>query len=171
MACTLDATIGGASANTYADSATADSYHEAHVSGATWSAATATQKCQALQTATRLLDANIDWLGSVASSTQRLLWPRSGVLGANGLSIAETALPRELVDATCEFARVLLAGDRAADLAVDVQGVESMQVGSIGFTFRAGAKSKPIPDAVFYMVAHLGRVKTRGAGSVPLLRS
>lgn len=171
MACTLVPTVGAADANTYATIAQADAYHEAHLYGSEWTDTAETKKCQALQMATRLLDRMFDWHGSVVTDAQALLWPRYDVYGANGLVVDSDALPPELVTATAELARQLLASDRTADSAVEAQGITSMTVGPLKFDFQ-GAQGRPVPDAVFYLVSHLGTLKQRnGGGSVKLGRA
>lgn len=169
MACTIDATVGGAAANSYSTTAEANAYHDTHLYASVWTGVDET-KCKALQMATRLLDAMFDWYGEAADDDQRLSWPRIGVEGRVGI-IESTVLPDELKEATAELARQLLASNTTADSAVEVQGLTALKVGPIELSF-GSATGRAIPDAVFYMVSHLGSLKQRGGGgSVPLERA
>lgn len=171
MPCTIDATVGGVSANAYADIAFADAYHEAHLYNTTWTAATADEKCRALQMATRMLDAQVAWFGWIATTTQALLWPRSGVIGRTGYAWQPTVLPTELKQAAAELARVLLAGGRTPDVPASSDGISRLVAGPVEIEFD-GTRTDPreISDAVFYLIQHLGVLRTRGAGSIALTR-
>lgn len=167
----LDSTVGGAAANSYCSLADADTYHGQHLYASVWTAASDAQQTIALQMATRGLDTMIAWFGGVVSESQALLWPRYDVEGRNGLLIPSDEIPTEVKSATAEYARQLLASNVTADSAVEVNGVTSLTVGPIALTF-ANVVGKPIPDAVFFLVSHLGTLRRRGgAGSVPLGRS
>jgi hypothetical protein len=81
MAVTIDATAGGASANSYLTLAAANDYVDAMVEGsdvAAWSSATTDQKNRALTYAAQRLDRE-RFLGARATDTQALQWPRTGV--------------------------------------------------------------------------------------------
>ncbi len=81
MAITLDATVGGASANTYLTLSDAQDIIDGLVEDddvAAWASATTDQKNRALYTATQRLDRE-RYLGARATDTQALQWPRTGV--------------------------------------------------------------------------------------------
>jgi hypothetical protein len=81
MAITIDATVGGANANSYLTLADAEAIIEGLVQDAdvtAWSSATTDQKNRALFTATQRLDRE-RYLGARATDTQALQWPRTGV--------------------------------------------------------------------------------------------
>ena len=81
MAVTIDATAGGASANSYITLAEADAYVEAMI-GSTdvvkWSDLNDDLRNRALTAATQRLDRE-RFLGAKATDTQALQWPREGV--------------------------------------------------------------------------------------------
>ena len=79
MAVTLDTTIGGASSNAYCTLAEAETYMEARLHKADWTAAADATKNSAIVWATRLLDEGLEWDGTVYSEEQALRWPRTGV--------------------------------------------------------------------------------------------
>lgn len=81
MAITIDATAGGASANSYITLSDANGIVEGLVQDddvTAWASATDDQKNRALYTATQRLDRE-RFLGARATDTQALQWPRTGV--------------------------------------------------------------------------------------------
>ena len=81
MAITLDATIGGANANTYISLSDANSFIEGLVLNddtVAWDNSSTDNKNRALFTAAQRIDRE-KFLGSRVSDTQALEWPRSGV--------------------------------------------------------------------------------------------
>ncbi|MGZ4965288.1 MAG: DnaT-like ssDNA-binding protein [Limisphaerales bacterium] len=121
---------GLANANSYAVAADGDDYHAAHLYASAWTGATAGNKDIALVMATRLIDAQCEFLGFHKSNVQALQWPRvqvpdreaSGVFWAPGLVIglgpaaplylSSDVVPPCVIAATCELARELLITDR-----------------------------------------------------------
>lgn len=162
MACAIDDTVGGASANSYASIADTTAYYESHLYGDAWTDASADEQCRALVMATRMLDTWFDWQGDVASSTQALLWPRDGVYGPSGYEEATDEIPALIREAVMELARSLLLSDRTADSETETQGIEALKAGSVALQFRAGTVAKPIPDAVLVKASHYGTQRGRG---------
>ena len=81
MAVTIDATAGGASANSYLTLSDAQAIVDGMVEDAdvtAWASATTDQKNRALYTAAQRLDRE-RFLGARATDTQALQWPRTGV--------------------------------------------------------------------------------------------
>ena len=81
MAVAIDATVGGANANSYLTLADAQAIIDGFVEDAdvtAWASATTDQKNRALFTATQRLDRE-RYLGARATDTQALQWPRTGV--------------------------------------------------------------------------------------------
>ena len=81
MAITIDATVGGASANSYLTLAAAQDLIDGMVENddvTAWASATTDQKNRALYTATQRIDRE-RFLGARATDTQALQWPRTGV--------------------------------------------------------------------------------------------
>lgn len=176
MACTIDATVGGAASNSYVTVAEADAYHEAHVSGATWAAASADAKCRALVSATRQIDAYVEWTveSVVASDAQALAWPRVGMVDPRTQDVVSSGvLPTRLKEATCEQARALLAGDRSAELSQDVEGVRRLVAGAVELEFQEGGiRGRPVlvPSAWALLEPWGMQRSVTGLRSVPLLR-
>ena len=81
MSVTLDATVGGANANTYVTLADADTFVNNLVLSddvEAWGSTPTLQKNRALFTATQRIDRE-KFLGARVADTQALEWPRSGV--------------------------------------------------------------------------------------------
>ena len=81
MAVTIDATAGGASANSYMTLTQADTYVEAMISSAdvtAWSTGDDDLRNRALTAAAQRLDRE-RFIGAKATDTQALQWPRTGV--------------------------------------------------------------------------------------------
>lgn len=160
---TLIATAGAADANVYVTLADANAFHEGSLYGGTFRTAIDEEKRRALITATRLLDEHVTWNGDAASTTQRLAWPRTGLIDAHGGTLDSTTVPLRVQHATAELARQLLAADRTADSEIAAKGLTSLTVGSVSMAFTGfGGATKPIPDAVAALVALWGTVQTPG---------
>ena len=168
---TIDATVGGANANSYETVIEANAYFDARIPlNPPW---VASGEEAYLITATRLLDnmaqpfktffpaqggspayyrVRRQWTGAPATPTQRLAWPRVGMFDANGNAIPSNVIPQDLKDAESEFAGQLLAGDRSLDNDVIVQGVTSVKAGSVAITFKNEIIPQVVPDAVLNLM-------------------
>lgn len=157
MAITLDATVGGASSNTYATVAEGNTYHEAHVYTDTWDEASTADKNKALAMATRLLDDNVEWNGAKATKEQALRWPRHGIRDEDGYYVDSDVIPQFLKDATAEYARLLLAKDYTAE--PDTRGYSEMHLAGMGFTIDKTDRDqmRVVPESVQRMIRHYGR--------------
>ncbi len=81
MAVTIDATAGGANANSYMTLAQADAYVEAMINStdvSKWSTGNEDSRNRALAAAAQRLDRE-RFIGARATNTQALQWPRTGV--------------------------------------------------------------------------------------------
>lgn len=103
---TLVATAGASNANSYLSVAGADSIADGMVGTLTWSSATEANKIKALITATNGLE-TLSWIGSRASSTQALAWPRTDA-SCGDKTPADDEIPREIELATFDLANALL---------------------------------------------------------------
>lgn len=123
---TLDATVGGPAANSFATVAECDTYCDNQLNALEWENADDDTKARALMRATLVL--NDLWSGQVgfalpwesfvgfpATSTQRLAWPRLYASNPDAPSVqtlgdlallyfAENVIPQRVKDATCELA-------------------------------------------------------------------
>ena len=165
---TIDATVGGSAANSYCSYAEANTFFDGRIPIVPpWIASGGEAY---LITATRLLDnlsqpfktffpalggspayyrVRRQWTGLPATATQKLAWPRIGMVDANGNSIPSNVIPQDLKDAESEFAGQLLGGDRSLDNSVIVQGLTSVKAGSVALAFKQEFMPQVVPDAVF----------------------
>jgi len=151
MALTLIATSGASNANSYATQAEADAFFEAHLYASDWTASTS--KDAALVMATRTLDAMVDWSGYIASDTQALQWPRSGMYYRDGLySIPVNVIPTDLKNAVAEFARALIVEDRTAENDIEANKLRSLKAGPVELSFDPGVSARVIPDSVLALL-------------------
>lgn len=104
----LDATIGGASADTYATLAEFQTY--AFNMGWTVTGAAPNIAEAALRRARLYLDASYSWVGVKATQSQALQWPRSTSILVDGYSVATDTIPQAIKDAQCELAYLIQAG-------------------------------------------------------------
>ncbi len=156
MAIELIATAGANDANAYIDVEGANAYHDGHLYASTWNDATLTQKTQGLVWATRLIDAQYEFVGTIASDTQALRWPRAAAYDRDGRLLANDTIPAPIEQATAELARHLITADRTAPESTDL-AVKRVKAGSIEVDFLNGSTkaADTIPDAVFDLIRHL----------------
>ncbi len=176
MPLVLNATPGDDDANGYITLAEGDSFAEAHLNGDIWSDEGDDIQTQAVVQATSLLDQYFEWIGSTASSTQSLLWPRDGAVGKNGYQLASDEIPEAIKKATWEYARQLISAlnaekDLTLDSEQETQGVKRVKAGSVDIEFTGLAVAKVVPDAVIMLVGPLGTLKGKSSGPVRLGRA
>lgn len=160
MALTLVATPRAADANTYATLDEADTYHEGHLYATSWTGATDDTKKAALVMATRLLDYHMAWDGWKKDlETQRLAWPRQGLVTPEGENVDDSTIPEFLKEATAEFARWLIDSDRTAE--GGYEGIKYLQVDVIKLVPGGPFARKLIPPVVMEMIRDYGRKKRR----------
>jgi len=171
---TLVATVGGATANAYCTVAEGNTYHDAHLYASDWTDADTDTKTIALIMATRLLDAQFAWTGSVTDTVtpQALRWPRIGMYNRDDTVFDSDVLPQALKDATAEYARTLIAENLTADSDVAKQGLSAFTAGSISLTFKGSVAARPIPDAVFALLVPSwgGQAGRASSGAVTMER-
>lgn len=148
----IDATIGGASSDSYTSVADADSYHDARLGNDEWYDASTSNKERALKMATRELDKE-NWKGEIVDTTtpQALRSPRSEVKDLDDQTISSTIIPVFLKNATAELAWELIKSDRTVDS--DTAGIKEVVAGSVEVVFDKYDRTSVIPFAVINMVS------------------
>jgi len=115
----LDATVGGANAESYVTVAEADTYHSAR-GNTTWTGTDAAKEA-ALRRATSYIDGTYRgrWKGTRADADQALAWPRTSVLDEDGFAVSTTIIPTAVKRATYEAAlrELVDPGSLSPDLA------------------------------------------------------
>jgi hypothetical protein len=173
---------GRSDANSYADAADGDAYHEGHLYASAWTAATTANKQAALVMATRLIDGLFRFNGFKRTTTQALQWPRrvcrdpdadGGVMPSllliRGPFLDETKVPAVVVQATCELARGLLEADRTEDPVGE--GLKTFRLeGAVAVEFLAADRRPVVPTLVQGMLARFGQYLGDGGEVVKLER-
>ena len=106
MAVVIVATVGSASANSFATLAEATSYMEARLNSTLWDAATTDSQNRALVEATRELSAKT-WNGNRVDEIQALSWPRDWAVDPDSPTADfydTTLVPQRVKDAAVELA-------------------------------------------------------------------
>lgn len=106
MTVTVVATAGAADANSYLTVAAADTLANLYLGTLNWASASTDNKGRALIMATRYLD-ELSYVGSKASSTQALLWPRTEA-ECGDWSYTSSEIPQPIKQATFDLAEYLL---------------------------------------------------------------
>jgi hypothetical protein len=119
--------------NSYVTVDEANTYFADRIDVAAWTAATDTQKAQALVTATKIFN-DMSWNGVAVSESQPLAFPRIGFyfdprVGSN-IRLQDT-LPTRILEATFELAYHLLNNDGILD---DTGRTIGLNVGSISMS-------------------------------------
>lgn len=170
---TIDATIGGASANSYQSVSDSDTYFADRLNTDDWSDASADNKARAKIMATRRLNRE-NWYGARVTTTQALAWPRIGVLkpdGSAGFGLGnyygfgecylDTEIPDLVKQAENELALAYLQGfsDDEGDAIEEFQEAGGMRV-----KFRQSRPDGVLPATVTRLISPLL------AGSITLVR-
>ena len=167
----LDATLGGASANSYVTVAEADAYFATSFGRTAWGSASAANKEIVLIESTRLLDLLVSWKGYVKSDTQALQWPRTYVPNIDGRYISDSIVPKDVKNAVFELAYSLLSngGFQASE-----NELSKVKVGPVSIDFSDTVKSNGLPKMVRDMIARWGEysvVSSNSVHTVGLLRT
>jgi hypothetical protein len=160
---------GKADANAYANVADGDDYHAGHLYASAWTAASADQKAVALVMASRLMDAEFRFAGTRSVATQSLQWPRDDCPDPDaGDMVAETMVPKAVVEAACELARELLIADRTA--APAGEGLKYYNNAAVQTGYDKTDTRPIIPAVVQALLAKYGALTKSKSGSVKLVR-
>lgn len=163
---TIDATVGGASANSYVTVAEATSYFDARLNADAWTA-DATKQIPALIMATLRIDQEL-YQGSPTSTTQRRKFPRMNMVDPEtDLAIDSATIPNDLKDAVCELALHLLrAGTSDPTAPTGLEIFDALSVGDLSLT-----PAKIVPQLPPQVTRLLRKLRTGGSGLIPLPRA
>ena len=151
----LDATVGGASSNSYVTEIEADSYFEDRLDATGWTGATSTKE-PALVTASLMLDDRMDWVGEKKTTTQAMGWPR---VDEDEQDIESGVIPPLVKRATYELALYLLDnGEPATDTSVD-----EVVAGSIEVNLNEKQHETLLPDRIAAIISDYGGRKSAGS--------
>lgn len=132
MAVTIDATTGGANANSYVTLAEADIYFATRLNSTTFTSTNEDNRSIALIMATQRIDFEA-FVGDRASSTQALAFPRSNLDLVDGIQYESTEIPPHVKKATYELALYMLDTDMSAANSNDAYN--SVSIGPLNVSF------------------------------------
>ena len=186
MAVTIDATAGGASANSYITLSEANTFVEAMISStdvAKWDTGTDDTRNRALAAAAQRLDRE-RFLGARATDTQSMQWPRTGVRKpdtyvntyATGFPFrisedyfTDTEIPDQIKRAQIELAVYLHNNVDGISLG-GLEDFKSVQIGSINVTpDKSGAVGADRVPPMFER--YLTSLRISGPGNIAIRRS
>lgn len=138
---TLDSTVGGPSANTYADLIFYKAYLSTRLPQVTWLAEALAGTRDDLLTidlivGARLLDIGFQWTGQATTSTQARSWPRIGMDSRNGYLIPSNVNPDDLKAAQCEYGIQARNIDLVSDNEAASKNVQRVKAGSVEVEFQ-----------------------------------
>lgn len=188
MPSSLVATVGSASANTYASLAEAATYFGDRLNSDSWGIASADNRTRALLMAAKRLERE-NWIGGRVTSTQALAWPRAGAEKADsvpgiagddipgagivswyrgnygtynaGVDYYDTdEVPQAIKDAQCELAMAYLTGYTDDD----ETDIDDFSADGISVTIGKSRKSNALPATVRRLIGPFirGTVLRRG---------
>ena len=168
MPATIDATLGGASANSYVTLAGADAYFETVPDSSTWTAKTTDQKNRALISATRWIDV-LSFYGARCSETQALKWPREDYT-VDGIELACTLIPEAIKTATYELARALANDTNAITGTTGTTGIpDEVELGELRVKYNKTSQTSGVVNNVFdvypWLHSYLGAYSIGGAAN------
>lgn len=168
MPATIDATLAGATANSYVTLAAADTYFETVPDSSTWTDKTTDAKNRALISATRWIDA-LSFYGNRCSTTQALRWPRTDYT-VDGVDLACTVIPDGIKVATYELARALANDTSAITGSTGTTGIyDQVELGDLKVKYKDSSTTSGVINNVFdvypWLQSYLGPYCMGGAGN------
>lgn len=159
----MDATVGGASSDSYVSVSYADTFFTNSIDNSAWPTSTAAKEAILIE-ATRILDTQFDWHGSIATgSTQALRWPREDVYDIDDRLIASDVIPKRIQDAVCNLAYYLLQN---GGLKMSDSNLQQVKIGPIDLKFNEDVSVIGIPKYIIKSVQFLGTFIGASQGSI-----
>lgn len=168
MAAVIDATLSGASANSYVTLAGANAYFETVPDSSTWTSKTDDQKNRALISATRWIDA-LSFYGDRCTTTQALKWPREDYT-VDGIDLACSLIPDPIKAATYELARALANDTEAITGTTGTTGIyDEVTLGELRVKYNKTSQTSGVINNVFdvypWLQSYLGPYCMGGAAN------
>ena len=168
MAATIDATIKGASANSYVTLAEANTYFETVPDSSTWTNKTDDQKNRSLISATRWIDSFV-FYGDRCDDGQALKFPRNNYQ-VDGVELACSKIPNNIKYAQYELARALANDTDAMTGNVGTNGnISEAKLGDLAVKYNTASQGtgsvNNILDVYPWLQSYLGAYMLGGAGT------
>ena len=183
-----------AGANSYVTVSYADDYiGENKFASPSWNALGTTDKQLMLAWATRYLDQRATWNGQTTATylanpdsvnvvagfvtypsnvtvpQQPLRWPRANVFDVDKNPIPYNVIPTQLMQATAEMARYLIASDRSLERPQD--GLKELKIDVMTLIFRENYILPIVPSEIGYIIRGLGMISSGRTGFGKITRT
>ena len=168
MAAVIDATLSGASANSYVTLAATNAYFETVPDSSTWTDKTDDAKNRAIISATRWIDA-LSFYGDRCTETQALKWPREDYK-VDGIELVCTLIPEPIKVATYELARALANDTDAITGTTGTTGIyDEVELGELKVKYNKTSQTSGVINNVFdvypWLQSYLGPYCMGGAAN------
>jgi hypothetical protein len=168
VAAVIDATLAGASANSYVTLAGADAYFETAPDSATWTNKSTDQRNRALISATRWID-SLSFYGNRCTDTQALKWPRKDYQ-VDKVELVCTLIPEPIKTATYELARALANDPSSIVGTTGTTGIyDEVELGDLRVKYNKTSQTSGVVNNVFdvypWLQSYLGPYSLGGAAN------
>jgi len=158
---------GLTTSNSNVEVADIDAYAETLLSDEAvgWIAEASDEKKKAAAiSATRMIEANVNFIGNRKTDTQALAWPRENVV-VDGQEISDSILPIPIQYATAELAIMLLANGGSVSRSETDANVSSVNVGkgAVAIGFHKQLAARTIPEHISLMLGKWGTTQTENS--------
>jgi hypothetical protein len=165
---TIDATLGGTTANSYVTLAESNAYFETSPDSSTWTNKSDDQKNRALISSTRWIDA-LTFYGARCTETQALSWPRENYM-VDGVALACTLIPARIKAATFELARALANDTSALTGTSGLTGTyDEVELGELRVKYNSASQTSGLINNIFdvypWLQSYLGAYSLGGASN------
>lgn len=161
----LDTTVGGSTADSYATLVEANAYHAVRANNAEWTGAVDGTKEQYLKWAAKLLDAHFQYVGRKATKSQARAWPRASAWDRDGFQWNLNEIPTALKDAQAEYAFQLMREDWEQGLgSIRDEGV------TVGPLQTSAETHRKIPASVATLLSAIAQGGTGSLRSISISR-
>jgi hypothetical protein len=154
--------VGSSTANSYISVVEADVFFNSSVANTAWPASETSKEASLIE-ATRILDSQFKWVGSIASVEQALRWPRKDAYDADDRELSVLAIPKLVKDATCNLAYFLLQNGGLNQTQSDLKG---LKLGPIDLKFSEGQSVIGVPKYIVKSLQTVGQYEGYVEGSV-----
>ena len=171
MAATIDSTIKGASANSYASLSDSNDYFDTSPDSSTWTNKSDDEKKRALISATRWIETLV-FYGDRCDESQALKFPRTNYQ-VDGVELTCTLIPNNIKYAQYELARALANDTDAITGTTGKDGnFSEVKLGDIQVKYNTDSQGtgsvNNILDVYPWLQSYLGAYMLGGAGSFQL---
>lgn len=167
MAAVIDATLSGASSNSYVTLAEANAYFETVPNSSTWDDKTDDQKNRSIISATRWID-SLNFYGDRCDTSQALSWPRNNY-HVDRIELTCSEIPTEIKYATYELARALANDTDAITGNTGTTGLyDEVKLGELQVKYNKQSQATGTVNNVFdvypWLQSYLGAYTLGGSG-------